>query len=63
MNEIIDSVGTLITIVVLVIAIILLPSIWVKVLAGLGLLHTMCAHDDYLKGISRSGDIPKDGGD
>jgi len=49
MDDTINAIGTVITIVVLTVAIILIPSIWVKAFAGLGVVHTMMSHDTYIK--------------
>jgi len=59
MDETLNSIGTLITIVVLTIAIILIPSVWVKVLAGAGIVHTMFAHDEYIKGVKSDEETDK----
>ena len=53
MDDTINAIGTVITIVVLTVAIILIPSIWVKVLAGLGVVHTMMSHDTYIKMVTK----------
>ena len=52
MNEITNSVGTLITIIALTIAL-LTGSPLLKVLAGIGLVYTMLSHDEQIKAICR----------
>ena len=50
MKEIINTIGTLVTIVALVMAIVLGGTI-VKVLSGLGIIYVMYFHDEYLKSV------------
>lgn len=50
MKEIINSVGTMVTIVALVLAIVI-GSTLLRVLAGIGIVYTMLFHDEYLKNI------------
>ena len=72
MKEIINTIGTIVTVVALVIAIVMIPSAFVKVLAGIGVVYVMYFHDEYVKNIGRqeaiqeftkppeSSDIPKE---
>ena len=58
MNEITNSVGTLITVIALTIAL-LTGSLLLKVLAGIGLVYTMLSHDEQIKAICRKEEIDK----
>lgn len=53
-KEIINTIGTIATIVALVMAVVI-GSIALKVLAGIGIVYTMYFHDEYLKAIWGAG--------
>ena len=59
MKEIINTIGTLVTIVALVMAIVLGGTI-VKVLSGLGIIYVMYFHDEYLKSVWQNESHEKD---
>lgn len=53
MKENINTIGTIITIVALVIAIVLVPYVSFRILAGLGVVHTMFYHDEHIKRLAK----------
>lgn len=52
MKENINTIGTIVTIVALVIAIVIGPMA-LKVLAGIGVVHTMFYHDEHIKRLAK----------
>ena len=53
MSEILNTIGTLVTVVALTMAMIVLPHLFVKILAGAGLVYVMYYHDEYMKEVGR----------
>lgn len=53
MKEIVNTVGTIVTVVALVMAVVI-GSTLLSVLAGIGIVYTMYFHDEYLKTIWKS---------
>lgn len=52
MDEILNTIGTLIAVIALTIAL-LTGSPFLRVLSGIGIVYTMFSHDEYLKAIWR----------
>lgn len=53
MKEVVNTVGTIITVVALVLAIVIGGTL-LSILAGIGVVYTMFFHDEYLKHIWKS---------
>lgn len=53
MKETINSIGTILTITVLIIAAFMIPNTALRILAGVGIVYTMYFHDDYIRSLSR----------
>ena len=59
MKETINAIGTVLTIVCLVVGMMFVPTFFAKALMGISIIYVIYFHDEILKAIWRQGEVDK----